>query len=239
MNTKVEKASIPSGELRTKHVFEALRFDLLESRLRPGERLKFVELANRFGLSQTVVREALTRLCEQGLVENHPKRGFTVTQLSTKDLIDLTSVRVRLESMLLRDSIANGTLAWEKDIVAAHYVLERTPFVTEAPQNAATWRQLHRDFHQALCSGSGSPRLEKVVAQLRDSFELYRIWSQSLAGETSGSSSRKRRNVEREHRELLDAVLDRNADLAVKILTNHITETTDKLLSFAKKAGYD
>lgn len=223
-----KNVSKENGQLRTEHVFDTLRFDLLEGNILPGERLKFIELADRFGISQTVVREALTRLCEQGLVVSNPKRGYAVMPLSVEDLIDLTNTRVRLETMALRDSIKNGGLAWETNLVAAHHALERTPFIPDKHQQASTWRQAHRAFHSALCSGSGSPRLEKVASQLRDGADLYRIWSATLGRKT-------KRNVGGEHKALLDAALKRDADLAVKILTDHITHTTDALLAAAKK----
>ena len=213
---------------RSEQVFEALRFDLLESHIRPGERLKFIELAKRFGISQTVVREALTRLSEQGLVVSSPNKGFAAMPLSVDDLVDLTNVRKQLETMVLRDSIANGDLAWETAVVAAHHALERTPFVTEAPQTAATWRQCHRAFHQALCSGCRSPRLEKVVIQLRDSADLYRIWSRSLG---SGST----RDVAAEHLAIMRAALARDGERAARLLADHIEHTTEALLSVARK----
>ena len=215
------------GQNRTEKVFEALRFELLESHLQPGERLKLVELAERFGISQTVVREALTRLAEQGLVVATPNKGFMVMPLSIDDLDDLTNVRVRLETMALRDSIAHGDIAWESAVVAAHHALERTPFVTEGPKAATTWRQTHRAFHQALCAGSGSPRLEEVVTQLRDAADLYRMWSGSLGHDTS-------RDIAAEHRALMDAALARDADRAAALLSDHITRTTAALREVAQ-----
>ena len=220
-------AEIEAGQNRTERVFEALRFELLESRLQPGERLKLVELAERFGISQTVVREALTRLSEQGLVVATPNKGFMVMPLSVDDLKDLTSIRIRLESMALRDSIERGDLAWETAVVAAHHALERTPFVTAGPEAATTWRQCHRAFHQALCAGSGSPRLEDVVTQLRDSADLYRVWSRSLGHDTT-------RDVAGEHRALLEAALAHDADRAVALLSDHLSRTTDALLEVAR-----
>lgn len=214
------------AQSRTEHVFESLRFDLLESRIQPGERLKLVELSERFGISQTVVREALTRLAEQGLVVANPKKGFMVMPLSADDLVDLTRVRIRLETMTLRDSIDHGDLAWESLVVGAHHALERTPAVTEAPESAGTWRQCHRAFHQALCAGCNSPRLEDLVTKLRDSAELYRIWSGTLGHDTT-------RDVAAEHRGIMDAALARDADLAVRLLTEHISRTTDALLEVA------
>jgi DNA-binding GntR family transcriptional regulator len=212
---------------RTEHVFESLRFDLLESKIQPGERLKLVELADRFGISQTVVREALTRLAEQGLVVANPKKGFMVMPLSIDDLLDLTSVRLRLEPMTLRDSIEHGDLAWESGVVAAHHALERTPAISEDPQYASTWRQCHRAFHQALCAGADSPRLEALVTQLRDSAELYRIWSRTLGHDTG-------RDVAAEHRGIMDAALARDTELATRLLAEHIARTRDALLEVAR-----
>jgi DNA-binding GntR family transcriptional regulator len=211
---------------RTELVFEALRFDLLESHIQPGERLKLVELADRFGISQTVVREALTRLSEQGLVVATPNKGFMVMPLSVEDLVDLTAVRVRLEAMALRDSIEHGDIAWESGLVAAHHALERTPSLTAGTGSGTTWRQMHRAFHRALCSGSGSPRLEGLVNQLRDSSDLYRMWSGSLGRDTD-------RDVAAEHRAILRAALDRDGETASRLLTEHITRTTAALLAVA------
>lgn len=217
------------SQSRTEHVFEALRHDLLESHIQPGERLKLVELAERFGISQTVVREALTRLSEQGLVQANPKKGFMVMPLSVDDLIDLTRVRIRLETMALRDSIENGDLAWETGVVAAHHVLERTPFVTAGPAEATTWRQCHRAFHQALCAGTGSPRLEDLVTSLRDSADLYRMWSGALGND-------KTRDIAHEHKAMMDAALAHDADTAVRLLTEHISRTTQALLEVADRS---
>ncbi|CAN5147792.1 GntR family transcriptional regulator [soil metagenome] len=214
----------------TERVFESLRFDLLESRIRPGERLKLVELSERFGISQTVVREALTRLSEQGLVVANSRKGFMVMPLSVDDLIDLTNVRIRLETMTLRDSIAKGDIAWETQVVATHHALERTPAVAEDPSSASTWRQCHRAFHQALCAGCGSPRLEDLVTKLRDSAELYRIWSGALGHDTE-------RDVAAEHRGIMDAALARDADLAARLLEEHISRTTTALLEYTKTAA--
>ena len=211
---------------RTERVFEELRFDMLESHIQPGERLKLVELAERFGISQTVVREALTRLAEQGLVVATPNKGFMVMPLSVDDLTDLTNLRVRLETLALRDSIEHGGLAWETGVVAAHHALERTPFVTEGPAAATSWRQRHRAFHQALCAGSGSPRLEDLVSQLRDSSDLYRMWSGSLGHDVG-------RDVPGEHRAIMTAALAGDGELAARLLSEHISRTTAALLEVA------
>src|ERR1700751_193949 len=112
---------------RGAEVYDVLRAELLNGVLNPGDRLRMVELARRFSVSQSVVREALTRLAEQGLVVSTPQRGFRARELSLEDIVRLTESRVQIESMALRLAIERGDVHWETGIVAAHHVLERTP----------------------------------------------------------------------------------------------------------------
>src|ERR1700752_3462867 len=93
--------------------YDVLRFELLNGVLCPGQKLRMVELAHRFTVSQSVIREALTRLAEQGLVVATPQRGFRVRELSVPDLADLTRVRVQIESLAFRQAIECGDVAWE------------------------------------------------------------------------------------------------------------------------------
>src|SRR5207244_8134827 len=84
---------------RTEQVYEVLRSELLNGVLRPGQKLKMVELAERFGASQSVIREALTRLTERGLLVATPQRGFRVRDLSIEDIAELTESRIPVDSL--------------------------------------------------------------------------------------------------------------------------------------------
>ena len=120
-------AAITRGE----QVYTQLRTDILSGRVLPGTRLRFAELTDRYDCSTSVLREGLTRLAEQGLVQSEPQHGFCVTPLSDDDLDDLTTARCELEGLVLRKSIENGDIAWESDLVAAHHALDRTPMETD------------------------------------------------------------------------------------------------------------
>src|ERR1700757_4858696 len=161
---------------RGKEVYDVLRAELLSGVLTPGVKLRMVELASRFEVSQSVIREALTRLAEQGLVVATPQRGFRVRELSVEDIAGLTESRVEIESVALRLAIERGDVQWETQIVAAHHLLERTPVVDDDGQYFEEWGVRHRDFHQALLAGSNNDCLLGVVQGLRDSAELYRRW---------------------------------------------------------------
>lgn len=211
---------------RAETVFEALRADLIEGRLEPGERLKLPALVERFSVSMTVVREALTRLAEQRMVVAVPNRGFSVVPLSAEDLRDLTHVRLRLETMALRDSIERGALDWETRVVAAHHALNRTPDVDDKGELNVAWLCAHRDFHHALGSGCGSPRLIDLVDGLRDSAELYRAWARSIAHDYE-------RDVAAEHDAIVRAALARAADAASAALHDHVDRSAAALLRHA------
>lgn len=212
---------------RTTHVFEALRSDLLEGRIAPGERLKLPALVERFELSMTVIREALTRLAEQGLVISNPKRGFSVMPLSIDDLKDLTHARLRLEVMTLRDSIEHGGIDWETALVGRHHALNRTPRISPDGSLNPVWLQAHRAFHHALGSGCGSARLIAITTALRDSAELYRAWSHTLANDTG-------RDVAAEHNLIVMNALARDSAAAGGALTTHIERTTAVLMRYAE-----
>ena len=124
---------------RTEQVYDVLRSELLNGDLRPGQKLKMVELTERFGVSQSVIREALTRLTEQGLLVATPQRGFRVRDLSIEDIAELTETRIQIESLALRLAVERGDLQWETGILAAHHRLERTPVTGDDGTVSEDW----------------------------------------------------------------------------------------------------
>src|SRR5580693_8356949 len=123
---------------RTEQVYDILRAELLNGGLHPGQKL-MVELTDRFGVSQSVVREALTRLTEQGLLVATPQRGFRVRDLSIEDIAELTETRVQIESLALRLAIERGDLQWEFVYLSAHHRLERTPVTRDDGTVSEDW----------------------------------------------------------------------------------------------------
>jgi GntR family carbon starvation induced transcriptional regulator len=205
----------------TTAVLDQLRDDILTGALAPGEKLRLEHLTDRYGCGRTPLREACSRLAAEGLVVASEQRGFRVAAVSRDDLLDLTRTRQRVEGLALRDAIQHGDAAWESDVRQA---LERLTAVPRARRgaNAWTWDERHRALHTALLGGSGSPWLMRFFGLLFDQSERYRRLSQVLAGAT--------RDVEGEHEALVRAALDRDAERAAALLTEHIAKTTDVVL---------
>jgi DNA-binding GntR family transcriptional regulator len=223
---------INSPVTRGAEVYDVLRSELLNGLLCPGQKLRMVELASRFSVSQSVVREALTRLAEQGLVVATPQRGFRVRELSVDDIAGLTESRAEIESVALRLAIERGDVRWETEIVAAHHLLERTPVVDADGRFHEPWAAVHHDFHRSLTAGCNNARLQEVVLALRDSAELYRRWWWALA-------DGRQRDLAAEHRQLKDLTLARDADGAIEVLTRHIKGAPERLIAYAHKHGLD
>ena len=117
-------------------------------------------------------------------------------------------------------------MIWESEIMAAHHRLANTPLISpDDPERVSEeWAELHSAFHEAVLSGADNPRLRGIASQLRDSAELYRRWSVSLEHEHE-------RDVAGEHRGILEAILERDEELAVRRLVDHIQLTTRLLLA--------
>src|SRR5262245_60146948 len=102
-------------------VVDRLRTDIVSGLLRPNERLRFEELTARYGVSVSPLREALSRLAAEELVQPDAQRGYRVAAVSLSELMDILESQRTLESIALRLAITDGDDAWEAQIVAAHH----------------------------------------------------------------------------------------------------------------------
>ncbi len=217
---------MPTGATKADLVFDHLRGDILAGRHRPGDRLRYAELCDRYATSMGVLREALLRLVEQGLVVGEAQHGFRVVPLSTADLLELTEACYQLEALTLRSAVTDGDVNWESRLIAAHHLLVRSPQLDpDDPERLSdTWVTAHEKFHAALLDGCANQRLKSVAATMRASAELYRRWSVPLGGESG-------RDIPGEHAGILEAAVARDTPRAVGLLTAHIRRTTDILLT--------
>jgi len=224
VETSAER-STPTSQ--TTLAYSRLRSDVLAGRLAPGERLKVLDLAKALEVSPGAIREALSRLVPEQLVVSREQKGFAVAPLSIEDLEDLTDLRCEVEAIALRRSVARGDSEWEAAVLATAHRLRRTPSQTSETDKSLSpeWVERHAAFHAALVAACGSQRLLAFHAQLYEQSERYRGLATHL--ETN-------RNVDSEHQHLVDAALDRNADLLVELMLTHMRKTTAKIVSGAR-----
>lgn len=213
--------------------FSRLRKDVLVGSFAAGAKLKVEELQAAYGFSSSPLREALSRLTQEGLVRADERRGFRVAPLSVDDLADITRMRLMLDVPALGEAIKHGDDSWEAAIVAAYYRLEKVESRLGDTQVVLDdeWSALHRDFHFALIAACPSQRQLAWSASLFDQAERYRRYS-----------ARYRKTVRRkstEHKRLMDATLRRDAATACALLEDHIRGTQRNVEAALRAAGVE
>lgn len=212
----------PHAETMSGEVRDLLRTDILGAHWSPGDKLQVARLAQHYETSTTVVREALTRLAGERLVQFRPNRGFFVTELTADELRDVNELRCRVEEFAVTRAVERGDLTWESELMAAHHRLERTPRrAADDPEHMSdAWVVAHRAFHLKLLEPCGLDVLTDLATTLGDMTLLYR----QLAVSTPGAAAR---DVPAEHAAILEAALDRDAPRAARLLREHYTRTVE------------
>ncbi|KSV66581.1 hypothetical protein N185_32460 [Sinorhizobium sp. GW3] len=205
----------------TAKAYERLRNDIITCRLRPDERLRLEELRDRYDVGASSLREAMMRLEVEGLVLLEPNKGFRVSPVSAEHLLDVMTARAEIDALCLRWSIEKGDVTWESAIVGALHGLRRFSKHSGDDAGQENWRIAHRSFHFALISACGSETFKTFHSTLFDQVERYIAISISM--------DLIPRDDNTEHEEIVRATLDRQSDLAVKLLKEHLMKTYDKL----------
>jgi len=215
--------------------YHRLLDDILWGRMSAGAKLRLQELKQKYKMGSSPLREALSRLAENGLVRRVENRGFRVCPMSSEEFDELITTRCWLEEIALRDSMRNGDKDWEGRIVLALHWLTRSHRSEDGShQTTPEWEKLHRDFHHALISACSSKILIDFCDQL-----LYRtLRYRNLSGDAEYREEQERE----EHRSICEAVLERDADTAVSRLQAHyrnsqkIVASSQALLDLDKAA---
>ena len=198
--------------------YEQLYRDIMAGVLEPGRKLLVADLHAAYRIGLSPLRDALNRLCADGLVEKREQKGFFVSDLDETELLEITNLRLVLEETALRLAIQNGDATWEELIVVAFYRLSKAGstdgdkfLLTEA------WSNAHQDFHFLLLSACGNEWLLNFCRRLYEQLTRYRARRRLI----SSSSTPLRSNLVQEHKEILDACLARDADEASRLLIEH------------------
>jgi len=222
--------------IRSDKMFEALRRDILNGSFAPDQPLRVAELSERYGVSATPLREALSRLAGERLVVAATNRGWRVAPVSMAEFEDLARARLAVESALMDDAIASGGLDWESGIVAAHYRLVQTPAPLgsqDTLENRQRWIAAHDAFHVALLAAGRSDWLKGFYQQTTEQLQRHHqavLFHSSARPPTRHDTSemveilRTALSVPR-HSRLMEIVLDRDRAAARTELESHIDMT--------------
>lgn len=194
----------------TQRAYARLRADLIACRLPPGRRINISRLQRETGFSQAAVREALSRLTAEGLVEVERHAGFTATPISTTGYRELSTACLIIEIPCLRSAIENGDLEWEGRLVATYHVASKVLGAVIGGQDTLDQYSIYREaFYDALLAPCANKWLLKAWKQLYVQQMRYRHTFSQLAQFESGLMD--------DFRAFNQAILERDAELAVQL----------------------
>ena len=200
---------------------EELRDGIIRGEYVPGQYLRLEDIAARFDISTSPVREALRELEAEGVVTIFPHRGAVVTQLSADELLDIYEVRATLEEMATRLAVPNMVEATFTQLES--YIEQMDNHLGEV----ATLVKLNHDFHTALYCASGRRHLCELTSMLRYRTQHYlHAYISYLGGMPMAQS---------EHRAIIEACRLGEADRAATIICDHVTHVGNSIIEYVRQ----
>jgi len=199
------------------YVLDWLRAAVLNRELLPGEPIRQDAIAERLGVSRVPLREALKILEGEGQVTYRRHHGYTVTELSLADLLEVYRIRKLLEDDAVRLAVHNVTA----DHIAALTTIEREIEAAGEAGDLVTMAEANRRFHFLLLECAESPRLVRMIRLLWDATDAYRS--------VYYSDGHNRSRVHNEHRAILTALRKRDVDQVLQLLDAHRSHAIEAL----------
>lgn len=203
--------------------YEQIRKEIITCVLAPGQQIAQSQFVERFNLGVTPVREALTRLAHEGLVMPIPRFGYVITPLRLTDIADMYEYRLVLETAAIRRVCEQASDEQIAEIAAA----ANFTYDFSQPEHHTDFLQRNAEFHTQLARLSGIRRLADSLRQLLD--ELTRIFYIGLYLRDSTEEMRS------EHVALANALLARDADLAVETMRSQIIRSQQRVVEALQK----
>ena len=212
-----------SGSLRSR-VFNQLQNDILNGFYEPGEGLIETKLSEELGVSRTPIREALRQLELEGLVQSIPNKGVIVKGVSSQDIQDIYTIRMLIEGLAARWAAEKIT---EQELVELKDIVDLEEFYT-VKNDYSHLLQSDTKFHDIIFKASKSKPLMHTLSTFHHYVQKARIMSMSSSGRAL--------KVLEEHKAILQAIIERDAQKAERLTTEHVSNASSNLIKqFAAK----
>jgi DNA-binding GntR family transcriptional regulator len=188
-------------------VYGQLRSEIRNQQLKPGDRLREADLAERLGVSRTPVREALKRLQAEGLAQVAPPRGFVVTELTHRRVMELYAMREVLAGVAAR-------LAAEQGSPMEIHTLQELVAQQGSAKEPAEAARLNNRLREAMTSAAHNEFLTRATNSLNDSLELLGTTTYSLPGRIESGW--------KENKKIVEAIARRNGSAAEEAARLHV-----------------
>ena len=201
---------VPGRKSLGQHVFENLKQAIIRGEVAPGDRLVESRLADALDISRTPVREAIHKLEREGLLRRLPKGGFAVMNLSREDIEETFGIRCALESYAAR--LAAENYSEEELLPLEEKIGEFQKFLDKGQLDELP--RINTEFHNLFYALSRSPKLIKMINDLRD--QIFRFRKILLKKDKWAEGSNE------DHKKMLEAIRERDVNRVEKVVKQHI-----------------
>jgi len=214
----------------SEQVYDSLRRDILEVRILPGEKLSEMQLAARFRVSRAPVRDAITRLQKDHLVQVRPQIGTIVSPISQQNILNVLEIRMLLEPHAAKRAASNFT-DQDRELLAYNFHL----LSKLEPESEARKRKLHETdalLHQLIWERCGNPEIMLILDRYRGEIQRIRLSNAELGNRLNPS--------EQEIRAIFDALVHGDGPQAARALRVHLENIQGAVVTiFAALAAGD
>ena len=212
-----------SREPMARQVTRALRQAIVSMRIAPGEMLSEQDLAQRFGVSRSPVREALIKLSEAGLVRVLPQRGTQVVKISRAAVEDARFIRVAVECAVVREAALKASPLILAELNASLTRQRRVQRATSSDEFMA----LDEEFHRLLAEAAGRPAAWRMIEDVKPQMDRVRYLDVKQAT--------PRHLIVAQHAQIVDAIKASDPVAAEKAMHQHLSEILRSLPELAAK----
>lgn len=213
----MRKKPIERHQTLREKILETIRESILKGSLKPGEKVAEPELAERFGISRTPIREAFRQLESEGYLTVIPRKGAVVTELSERDVSEFYAIKSILEGYAARLAARNLS---PRDIEKLEQINLRLELLAKEGDVKSFYR-VHNEFHDLFIRASGNEKLAELIDQVGMKFNRLRMASLSLPGRMEISVAEHKKIIEAfqsQNGEVADHLVSRTAALGGKVL---------------------
>jgi DNA-binding GntR family transcriptional regulator len=206
-SNSMKRKPIERHQTLREKILETIREAILRGALKPGEKVAEPELAERFGISRTPIREAFRQLESEGYLTVIPRKGAVVTALSERDVEEFYAIKSILEGYAARMAASNLS---GKDIDRLEAINDRLEQLASVG-DVKTFFRVHNEFHELFIRAAGNEKLLELIGQLLMKFNRLRMASLSLPGRMEISVN--------EHKKILEAFKSNDGEKANQLVS--------------------
>lgn len=207
---KVAAQAPPRRKHSQSEIIAALENDIVSGRLKPNQRLDEREVAMRFGVSRTPVREALNRMATTGIVDSRRNQGMFVAAITLPELLQMYEVLSELEGLCARLAARRMSPQEKRGLLGEQVKGDAISKAADAQSYAGQ----NLRFHEAVYNGTHNPHLIAMIRQLRRRLEPYRRFSFQI--------SRRINESHAEHGRIAKLICDGNPEAAGALMREHM-----------------